>query len=289
MAIRVEQITTLEQINKIIWDQQYQSTLMRNRSPYLYRGLPNSNYHLVTSLRRNCKEKKNDIELAILRNFVKYAALEDPALKTSIWRQMIVGQHHGLPSRLLDWTYSVLIALHFATSGENLDDMSKNAAVLWQIDILEMNKRLPKNYQTTLKNESAFLMTVDMMDSLTRGGNTYDILNRYDSDMGTASMVFLEPPSIDQRIIGQYSYFSIIPSRIENLQDDTGIETFLDETQNTVKYIISTDLKWRIRDMLDQMNINERILFPGLDGITSWMKRHYYVRSGEQQLSLIHI
>lgn len=283
MAIRVEQITTLEQINKIIWDQQYQSTLMRNRPPYLYRGLPNSNYHLVTSLRRNCKEKKNDIELAILRNFVKYAALEDPALKTSIWRQMIVGQHHGLPSRLLDWTYSVLIALHFATSGENLDDMSKNAAVLWQIDILEMNKRLPKNYQTTLKNESAFLMTVDMMDSLTRGGNTYDILNRYDSDMGTASMVFLEPPSIDQRIIGQYSYFSIIPSRIENLQDDTGIETFLDETQNTVKYIISTDLKWRIRDMLDQMNINERILFPGLDGITSWMKRHYYVRSGEQQ------
>ena len=283
MAIRVEQITTLEQINKIIWDQQYQSTLMRNRSPYLYRGLPNSNYHLVTSLRRNCKEKKNDIELAILRNFVKYAALEDPALKTSIWRQMIVGQHHGLPSRLLDWTYSVLIALHFATSGENLDDMSKNAAVLWQIDILEMNKRLPKNYQTTLKNESAFLMTVDMMDSLTRGGNTYDILNRYDSDMGTASMVFLEPPSIDQRIIGQYSYFSIIPSRIENLQDDTGIETFLDETQNTVKYIISTDLKWRIRDMLDQMNINERILFPGLDGITSWMNRHYYVRSGEQQ------
>ena len=126
-------------------------------------------------------------------------------------------------------------------------------------------------------------MTVDMMDSLTRGGNTYDILNRYDSDMGTASMVFLEPPSIDQRIIGQYSYFSIIPSRIENLQDDTGIETFLDETQNTVKYIISTDLKWRIRDMLDQMNINERILFPGLDGIISWMKRHYYVRSGEQQ------
>ena len=94
--------------------------------------------------------------MAILRNFVKYAALEDPALKTSIWRQMIVGQHHGLPSRLLDWTYSVLIALHFATSGENLDDMSKNDAVLWQIDILEMNKRLPKNYQTTLKTKVPF-------------------------------------------------------------------------------------------------------------------------------------
>ena len=86
MAIRVEQITTLEQISKIIWDQQYQSTLMRNRSPYLYRGLPNSNYHLVTSLRRNYKEKKNDIELAILRNFFKYASFDGTALNTSIRR-----------------------------------------------------------------------------------------------------------------------------------------------------------------------------------------------------------
>lgn len=67
--------------------------------------------------------------------------------------------------------------------------------------------------------------------------------------------------------------FSIIPG------DMTDIEAFLEsKTANTVKYIIDKTLKWRIRDMLDQLNVNERIIYPGLDGLSSWIKRHYYVK-----------
>lgn len=52
----------------------------------------------------------------------------------------------------------------------------------------------------------------------------------------------------------------------------------LKSTDNTIKYVIDKSLKWRIRDMLDQMNMNERTIFPGMDGVTKWLARHYYVR-----------
>lgn len=277
MAIKTIHIKNIDQLNAIIWDQEYSTGINRYRSSHLYRGLPNADYHLVTSLQRNCGVKKNHIESSILRNFTKYAAIEDPALNSSIWRQLIIGQHHGLPTRLMDWSYSVLVALHFATSGEDLGNMDKHDCVLWQIDILELNKRLPQRYQDILNSKNAFLMTVDMLEQLTEDTkHTYEALKRYDMDMGDSAMVLLEPPSVDQRIISQYSYFSVTPSAIEH-GDDDGIEQFLESTDKTVKYVIDSGLKWRIRDMLDQMNINERVVYPGLDGLTAWLKRHYYV------------
>ena len=57
------------------------------------------------------------------------------------------------------------------------------------------------------------------------------------------------------------------------------VERFLDEnTKNTVKYVIDKSLRWRIRDMLDQLNISERIVYPGLEGLSKWIGRHYFVK-----------
>ncbi|GIW04451.1 MAG: FRG domain-containing protein [Thermomicrobiales bacterium] len=50
-------------------------------------------------------------------------------------------QHHGLPTRLLDWTYSPYVAMHFATA--NVERFHRDA-VIWCIDFVASNRFLPE-------------------------------------------------------------------------------------------------------------------------------------------------
>ena len=179
---------------------------------------------------------------------------------------MITGQHNGLPTRLLDWTHSSLVALHFAMTEDNLEEMDAHDCVVWRIDMNEQIDHLPEKYRLAIGREQSTLFSVDMLTKIT------DSLYQYDEDMGDRSMVIIEPPSTNDRIITQYSFFSAIPTGMD-------IEKFLDErTDKTVKYVIDRNLRWRVRDMLDSLNISERLFFPGLDGLSKWIARHYYVK-----------
>ena len=44
------------------------------------------------------------------------------------------------------------------------------------------------------------------------------------------------------------------------------------------RIVIPAQLQWEVRDKLDQANVTERVLFPGLDGLSSWLTRHYRPR-----------
>lgn len=260
-------LDNMDGIMRLIQDQTFNEEIKRLRSSYFFRGMPDVAFRLSTSLSRNCKHLYRELEPAILRNFAKYASIDDRSLNDSVWKQMILGQQHGLPTRLLDWTRSPLIALHFANIENNLDKLGDRDCVVWRFDMRDANKNLPEKYANALKKDGAYVFSVD---SLT---DVVDSLEKYDADMGDSAFVNIEPPSVDPRIINQYSFFSVIPSGI------TDIEAYLDRrTAKTVRYIIKKEIRWTVRDLLDQYNINERVIYPGLDGLSRSLARHYFVK-----------
>lgn len=266
--IKTVELNTLDDVLQLLTEQAWDVEKKRNRSSNFYRGLSNSDYTLVTALQRNCKGKSQNLEKAILRNFAKYAISIDPQIQESIWRQMVLGQHHGLPTRLMDWSYSPLVGLHFAVTENNPDDFDKHDCVVWRLNCEEVHKRIPSAYQKVLDDEKAYLFSVNMLAKAARDIDDYDV------NMKAAnSLVILEPLSIDDRIVNQYSFFTVTPSHITCME-----EYIANYLPDSVRYVINKDLRWRIRDMLDQMNINERIIYPGFDGIAAWLKRYYFVK-----------
>ena len=260
-------IDDINDVSHLLTEMRFRPDLNRYRSHHIYRGMPDADYEIMTSLRRNCKDKGPVLEPTILANFTKYAEIEAPGIESSVWRQMILGQHHGLPTRLLDWTFSPMTSLHFATTENDLEDMDKHDAVVWSINVDELHEMLPDKYQDIMLKTKTTVFSLQMLQEACSS------LEEYDEDMKGEAMVIVEPPSYEQRIVNQYSFFAIVPS------DMTDVVRFLDEhTEKTVKYIIKKEFRWKLRDLLDQLNISERIVYPGLDGLSQWLARHYYVK-----------
>ena len=74
-----------------------------------------------------------------------------------------------------------------------------------------MYSLLPDNYRAVVNKTQSTIFSVDMLGGITGK------LEQYDADMGKDSMIIIEPPSINSRIVNQYSFFSIIPSGMEDV------------------------------------------------------------------------
>jgi hypothetical protein len=250
------------ELNERLYQKSWNEPLKRFRPSLAYRGLNNVAYELRTSLMRlGGRYSKREGDL--LRNFRKYAR-RDAAPGESLWIWLAVAQHHGLPTRLLDWTHSPYVALHFAT--EDLGQFASDG-VIWCVDYARTNEYLPPKLRRLLQKEGSDLFTAEML------GKIADTLPALDQLAAREFMLFWEPPSLDDRIVNQFALFSLLSSPTARL------DAWLARHPKCFhRIVIPAAMKWEIRDKLDQANITERVLFPGLDGLSSWLKRYYTPR-----------
>lgn len=252
-------VTSWNELIDHLYEGAWREQIGRFRTPNAYRGMASARHTLKTSLSR-LGGRTVELEGHILRNFRKYASRE-AVPHDSIWNWMAVGQHHGLPTRLLDWSYSPYVALHFST--EFAEDFDLDG-VIWCVDYTRTNEMLPDILKVILASEGSDVFTAEM---LSRAATT---LREFDHLSPDEFVIFFEPPSLDDRIVNQAALFSLMADPCERL------DRWLEQHGEVYRrLIIPAELKWEIRDKLDQANFNERVLYPGLDGLSRYLKRYY--------------
>ena len=248
-----------DELQSAIFDGVWDEAILRYRNNCVYRGMADESWALVPTLNRACAHDMS-LEHQMLRSFRKYG-YADLISVTSFWQMVAMAQQFGLPTRLLDWTYSPLVAAHFATEDQDSYDRD---GVIWCVNIDLMNKRqLPKPLKSMLVKERGNIFTMEMLDKV---GENFDALTAISS---TPFALFFEPASAHNRIANQYALFSVC-------SDPTVPLDSLPDTEECFRrIIIPAETKLEIRDKLDYINISERMIYPGLDGICKWITRRY--------------
>jgi hypothetical protein len=231
----------------------------------VYRGSGASGWPLLTSLDRlggaHPPHTKAHLEEHVLRNFIRYSR---PFLRSQPgdeWELLVSAQHHGVPTRLLDWSYSPLIAAHFATLAGPPD----TDKVVWRL-----NWRLVHEH-FELPPVAFLVQDLDAMLQARGIVSLGELMAR--PHLGDSRFVcMLDPPALDDRIIAQSATFTISTDKtrsFEQILDEEGLSHAL------TRYLIPKERLNYVRDQLDLCALDERKLFPDLDGVAAQLRRYY--------------
>lgn len=212
-----------------------------NQNITIYRGVTHEKYDLrpkvgrVKHLRREDKELLR-LEKRILRRFCERAIPFLEYKPENPWEWMTLAQHHGLPTRLLDWTRNPLVAAYFAVrrkiDKKELDDKTTGNSAIY---VYRSNKKIISK------------------------GDEWNINRIYrDSPFKVTDTRKFIPAHIDRRIIAQSAVFTVH-------SDPTETNPFIERELD--KLIIPYDSRKNWKYRLFGLGINEASLFPSLDHI----------------------
>ncbi len=124
-------VNSMEEIRLESFEQFHREVIDSLPRGTLFRGVSNSEYQLIPSVGRYLNSyletgKSKDMLLAneqfALEIFQKEAVIHLGRTTQDPWELLILAQHHGLPTRLLDWSHNPLVALFFAVCSDRKSD-----------------------------------------------------------------------------------------------------------------------------------------------------------------------
>ena len=161
-------------------------------------------------------------------------------------------QHFGLPTRLLDWTASPLIAAYFAVSDEKYGNQP---GLLWAFDPFEFNKALVNN---------ADVPSADHQKLRPHFAAPFDT-----DELPPCTVVAIYPAQVDTRMLVQSSAFTIHSS-------ETAIEDMHSNSRWLKSFAIPANEKRRILGDLRELGIRRCTLFPDLQNLAADLKLRYF-------------
>lgn len=237
----------------------------RRRDTGVYRGASDASAPLLTTLDRlggtNPPHGKADLEEHVLRNYIRYSRPHVRSTTSNDWEELFSAQHHGVPTRLLDWTYSPLVAAFFAT--RPCEDGERTRAV-WRLDWQAVHRRFRFPSLTLLPRD---------LDALFEPGGHASPWQLFSRDRDAQPFACLvEPPSLDARIAAQAAVFTMCSDKWHSFDEFLRAH---DLGAALTRFIIGPDRVAQIRDQLDLVGVDERRLFPDLDGVAAAIRRYY--------------
>jgi len=232
-----------------------------------YRGVGDEKYSLAPSLFRHpsiATLKPLELEQKLI---VRFRQRSIPYISQRIdddWELLFLMQHHGVPTRLLDWSENPYIALYFALTTCKKDPNSGEYpdCCVWSLDPIAWNRTVMDHISYT---DGVLVTTDDRIN-----GHKPGIKDTLHSKKPIAMYGSYNSP----RIVAQRGAFTVFGS------DISPMETVKQENQKITSDILSkitipsAKVK-QISKSLAAIGYTDSVVFPDLDGLAREIKRGY--------------